>query len=278
MTEATQSSKKVDFFAKISNKIESLQEQGDLKTPDNYNTTNALEAAKMALRDVKNIKKVPAMKACSPSSIYESLLSMVMQGLNPAMKQCYFIVSGDRLILRRSYFGTATALLRLPNVKKVRATVVHEGDEFEIGADDNFDIVIKHFNPSFKNLDNPISAAFAIIDFDDGYRDYTIMTKKEIDQAWSKSRSRTTQREFPQEMAKRTVLNRAAKMYVNTADDDQLVAGAIATTTANEYKLDDGQTSNAPHLADQLAAKLKEKKTATVTNDTKTTDTEKKEA
>ena len=36
-------------------------------------------------------------------------------------------------------------------------------------------------------------------------------------------------------MAKRTVLNRAAKMFINTSDDSDLLTGAINDTTSNEY-------------------------------------------
>lgn len=37
-------------------------------------------------------------------------------------------------------------------------------------------------------------------------------------------------------MAKRTVINRAAKMYINTSDDSDLLTGSINTVTANEYE------------------------------------------
>lgn len=43
------------------------------------------------------------------------------------------------------------------------------------------------------------------------------------------------QQNFGQEMAKRTVLNRAAKMFINTSDDSDLLSGAINQTTENEY-------------------------------------------
>ena len=67
------------------------------------------------------------------------------------------------------------------------------------------------------------------------------MTKKEIDQSWSKTKAykNTVQKEFSQEMAKRTVINRAAKMFVNTSDDSDLMIDAISRTTSNEYEDDE---------------------------------------
>ena len=43
------------------------------------------------------------------------------------------------------------------------------------------------------------------------------------------------QNNFPQEMAKRTVINRAAKQFFNTSDDNDLFIDAVNRTTENEY-------------------------------------------
>lgn len=45
-------------------------------------------------------------------------------------------------------------------------------------------------------------------------------------------------------MAKRTVINRAAKAFVNTSDDSDLLIEAINNTTANEYQ-DDNERKEA---------------------------------
>ena len=61
------------------------------------------------------------------------------------------------------------------------------------------------------------------------------MTKKEIDKSWSKAKTKNVQTDFPQEMAKRTVINRAAKSFINTSDDSDLLTESIKRTTENEY-------------------------------------------
>ena len=161
---------------------------------------------------------------------------MTLQGLSPAKDQCYFIVYGNELQMQRSYFGTVAAVKRLDGVKKVRAEVVHEKDDFEIGANEDMELVVKRFVPKFENQDNQIVGAFAMIKTDEG-TDFTVMTKKEIDQSWAQTRQKNNkvQQNFSQEMAKRTVLNRAAKMFINTSDDSDLLTGAINDTTSNEY-------------------------------------------
>ncbi len=105
-----------------------------------------------------------------------------------------------------------------------------------IGANEDMELVVKRFVPKFENQDNQIIGAFAMIKTDEG-TDFTVMTKKEIDQSWAQTRQKNNkvQQNFSQEMAKRTVLNRAAKMFINTSDDSDLLTGAINDTTSNEY-------------------------------------------
>lgn len=219
-----------DLTEKVGKRVAAMEQEG-LALPKNYNYQNALKSAFFEL------DKVPGIENCTPSSIANALLNMITQGLSPAKTQCYFIAYGKELQMQRSYFGTVAALKRLEEVENISAEVIHEGDTFEIGSNDEMETIVKKFEPKFENLDKPLIGAFATIKKTDGTISFTIMTKKEIDQSWSQSRSKTNrvQRNFSQEMAKRTVLNRAAKMFINTSDDSDLLSGAINQTTENEY-------------------------------------------
>lgn len=221
----------------VLDRINQMQNTQNLSLPKNYNASNALNAAFLELQKVQDRNHRPALEVCSRDSVVKSLLDMTLQGLSPAKDQCYFIVYGNELQMQRSYFGTVAAVKRIDGVQKVRAEVVHQDDQFEIGSNDDMELVVKKFVPKFENQDKPIIGAFAIIKTDEG-TDYTVMTKQEIDQAWSQTRQKNNrvQRDFSQEMAKRTVLNRAAKMFINTSDDSDLLTGAINDTTSNEYE------------------------------------------
>lgn len=220
----------------VLDRINQMQNTQNLSLPKNYNASNALNAAFLELQKVQDRNHRPALEVCSRDSVVKSLLDMTLQGLSPAKDQCYFIVYGNELQIQRSYFGTVAAVKRIDGVQKVRAEVVHQDDQFEIGSNDDMELVVKKFVPKFENQDKPIIGAFAIIKTDEG-TDYTVMTKQEIDKAWSQTRQKNNrvQRDFSQEMAKRTVLNRAAKMFINTSDDSDLLTGAINDTTSNEY-------------------------------------------
>lgn len=223
-----------DISDQVSVKTEKLLKSG-LVLPKNYNYQSALKSAFFALNKVQDRNHQPALQVCTRESIANALLDMVNQGLNPAKTQCYFIIYGNEVQLQRSYFGTITVLKSLEEVKDIYADVIHQDDKFEIAAEEGR-MLIKEFEPKFQNLDKPLVGAFAVVERTDGQKVYTIMTKKQIDNSWSQAKTNKVQNKFPEEMAKRTVLDRAAKMFVNTSDDSNLDFDAIQRTTDNEFE------------------------------------------
>lgn len=244
-----------DITDQVSNRISQLQDDG-LALPKDYNPQNALKAAWFKLQQTKDRSNRPALQVCTRSSIANALLDMVTQGLSPAKTQCYFIVYGNEVQLQRSYFGTIAAVKRLSSVKDIDAQVVHQGDEFAIGADDLGRIKVTKFVPKFENLDKPIKGAFAFIELANGDVHYTVMTQKQIMTSWGQSRQHNVQQKLADEMAKRTVINRAAKMYINTSDDSDLLAGSINTVTANEYEDESERKDVTPETPKSTADKL----------------------
>ena len=244
-----------DITDQVSNRISQLQDDG-LALPKDYNPQNALKAAWFKLQQTKDRSNRPALQVCTRASIANALLDMVTQGLSPAKTQCYFIVYGNEVQLQRSYFGTIAAVKRLSSVKDIDAQVVHQGDEFAIGADDLGRIKVTKFVPKFENLDKPIKGAFAFIELANGDVHYTVMTQKQIMTSWGQSRQHNVQQKFADEMAKRTVINRAAKMYINTSDDSDLLTGSINTVTANEYEDEPERKDVTPETPKSTADKL----------------------
>lgn len=244
-----------DITDQVSNRISQLQDDG-LALPKDYNPQNALKAAWFKLQQTKDRSNRPALQVCTRASIANALLDMVTQGLSPAKTQCYFIVYGNEVQLQRSYFGTIAEVKRLSSVKDIDAQVVHQGDEFAIGADELGRIKVTKFVPKFENLDKPIKGAFAFIELADGRVDYTVMTQKQIQTSWGQSRQHNVQQKFGDEMAKRTVINRAAKMYINTSDDSDLLTGSINTVTANEYEDEPERKDVTPETPKSTADKL----------------------
>jgi recombinational DNA repair protein RecT len=177
--------------------------------------------------------------SCTNESIYNALLDMAVQGLNPGKKQCYFIAYGNQLLLQRSYMGTVMVAKRLGGIKDVHANVVYLGDDFkyDVIIEGGVDIV-NHSSALENRGPDKIIAAYAAIKLNDGGRYTELMTISEIKKAWGQGATRgnsPAHQNFPEEMAKKTVINRACKLFVNTSDDSDLLSDSFNRTTDNEY-------------------------------------------
>lgn len=226
-----------DITDSVNGKIEELQAEG-LSLPPNYSYSNALKSAFFKLQEVKDKNGRVALDVCTKDSIANSLLDMVVQGLSPAKTQCYFIVYGTQLQLNRSYFGTQAVLKRLNNVKDIWANVIYQDDVFDYENDRGREKLISH-KTAFENRDKDIVGAYAVVLTADDEEILTVMTKKEIEASWGQSKTgQAVHKKFPQEMAKRTVINRAAKAFINTSDDSDLLVQSINNSTENEYDED----------------------------------------
>jgi len=223
-----------DITDNIARKLDELKKDGGLAIPANYNPANAL---KSAFFEMTNSASGNLLEKCSRESIANSLLNMAIQGLSPAKKQCYFVPYGQNLSMQRSYFGTQKVVKSLTNVDDIWATIIYEGDEFEIEIEGGRERIAKH-TTSFLNRDNDIIGAYCIIKKSDGEEVLTVMTRKEIEASWSQSKNKSVQNKFPQEMAKRTVINRAAKAFINTSDDSDALIQAVNDTTEEEFEND----------------------------------------
>ncbi|WP_436676787.1 recombinase RecT [Lactiplantibacillus plantarum] len=224
-----------ELVTMVNNNIEDMKNNEGLSLPPDYSVGNALNSAYLILSDTS--KGQPLLDKCDQGSVIKALMNMAIQGLSPAKNQCYFIPYGNQLVMQRSYFGSISVVKRLSNVKDIQAQVVHKDDTFKIGGENGV-LVVKEFEPNFENLDKPIIGAFAWIEDINGNRTYTVMTKKDIDTSWSHAKTKKVQNEFPEEMAKRTVINRAAKFYINSSSDNDLFVKAVNDTTSSEYEND----------------------------------------
>ncbi len=219
----------------IIKRVGELQREDGLKLPNNYNVGNALKSAWLKLKQVTDKNSKHVEEVCTKESVANALLDMVIQGLTPAKSQCYFIIRGTELTLMRSYFGTVAVMKRINGIEDVYAQVIYQDDTFEYEIRGGNLVVTKH-EQKLQNIDlNKIIGAYSVI-IKNGQLRCEIMTMDQIRTAWKKtSNGGGVQKEYPDQMAKRTVINRGAKMYVNTSDDEDILIETINKTTANEY-------------------------------------------
>ncbi len=219
----------------VAERIRVFQDNGEIQFPENYSPENALKSAWLTIQETKDRNGKAALEVCTKESIANALLSMVIQGLNPDKKQCYFIVYGDKLQLQRSYFGSIAVAKQVnEDIEDIIAEVIYIGDNFKTSKKRSRTFVLEH-EQDFENIDKAnIAGAYATILYKDGTDESVVMTIAQIHQAWKQSKMQvfddkgkvkdtSTHGKFAEEMAKKTVINRAAKMKINTSDDHNIV-------------------------------------------------------
>lgn len=224
---------KKDTVDVVAERVRHFQEAGEIHFPAGYSPDNAMKSAWLILQETKDRNKKPALEVCTRDSIANALLDMVVQGLNPQKNQGYFIVYGNALTFQRSYFGTMAVTKRVTGAKEINANVIYEGDDVDYEMTNGKITNLTH-KQKFGNIDKEkIIGAYATIVIDSNSAYHELMTMDEIRQAWSQSqmwgKNNTKEREgsthdkFRQEMAKKTVINRACKKFLNSSDDSSLV-------------------------------------------------------
>jgi recombination protein RecT len=223
----------------VLNRVKEMESKGQLHFPANYSYSNALKSAWLILQNVEDKNHTPVLQSCNQASIANALLDMVIQGLNPVKRQCYFVAYGNKLTLMRSYMGTVAVTRRLAGVRNVYANCIYEGDEFafELDLTTGLKKVTKH-EQKFESIDPAkIKGAYAVVVREDGQNFVEIMNIEQIRKAWAMGSGygkSATHKDFAEEMAKKTVINRACKLFVNTSDDSDLIIEAFNNSDDEE--------------------------------------------
>ena len=218
----------------VENRVSQLQQAGQIDLPADYSASNALRSAYLILQGVMDMQKRPALEVCTPASISNALLDMVVQGLTPARQQGYFIAYGQQLTFQRSVFGDMALAKRLdPRISDIVAEVVFEGDEFEFELVRGRKKVTRH-KQTLDSLAGKIKGAYCtVLDHQGDEISTVIMSWSEIIRSWKKSpikpvqdngqlKSGSTHAAHPEEMAKRTVIRKALKPIINSGADGHL--------------------------------------------------------
>jgi recombination protein RecT len=224
-------------------KVNDFSNNGNLQLPPRYSAENALRSAWLVIQQTVNLDKRPALDVCTKESIANALFDMVLKGLSPAKKQCYFIVYGNKLQMQQSYFGTISIAKRVAGVKDAVGVPVYEKDVFKYTIDIKTGIkTVTEHQQDFENIDPAkIKGAYAIITYEDGSVEYEIMTWNQIWQSWQMGATKgnsPAHKNFPDQMACRTVINRALKIPVNTSNDDDLFGGLEESTYSKQVEAD----------------------------------------
>ncbi len=207
-------------FEVILDRIVRLEETG-VQFPKDYSPENAARSAWLILQETKDKSNKPALEVCTPNSVANAMLKMVTLGLNPVKKQCYFLVYGNKLECQPSYQGSIATAKRF-GLKAMHANIIYKGDQFEYSITPEGRTVVSKHIQTLESLTKEILGVYAVANMEDGSIDTTIMIMEDIKKAWNQgpmNGNSPAHKNFPGEMSKKTVINRACKTIINSSDD-----------------------------------------------------------
>ena len=256
---------KKDLTSQVLQKIEAFKQSGELRIPKDYSPENALKSAYLVLAETKNKDGKLALEYCTKESIADALLKMVVWGLSPLKKQCDFIMYSNKLECSIEYTGNIVLAKRYGNLKEIKAHAIFKGDEFEFEIDPETGRtkVIKH-KSSLANLGSKeVEGAYAVLEMIDGSIDVEIMSMEMIKSSWNQGAMKgnsPAHRNFPDQMAKKTVINRACKLLIRGSDDSVLFQGGIEEeryidVAAEELEHEEEENANKQNLSIQEKTK-----------------------
>lgn len=241
----------------VETKVREFQANNELDIPANYSPSNAMKSAWLILQEVKDRNGKPAIEVCTKASMANALLDMVVQGLNPAKKQCYFIVYGNQLVMQRSYFGAMhVARTVCPEIEDIYADVVYADDTFEYEKKRGRNIITKHTQKLGNVSADKLIAAYCTVLYKDGTERTTIMTLDECKQSWKKSKmsavnangeinEKSTHGQYTADMMMRTAINKACKSIINSSDDKSILISRKLENTVHQVAVEEEVQENA---------------------------------
>lgn len=211
---------KKDISVQVLQKVELFKDAGELSIPKDYNVENALKSAYIILSDPKN----NLLQKCDVSSVSEALLKMVIFGVSPVKNQCYFIPYGNKLELSISYAGNVLIAKRFGGLKTIKGNAIFKGDKFsfEVDPDTGLKRIIEHTQTLESIGSGIVVGAYAVTEMTDGTRDLEVMNISQIRASWEQGGSKgasPAHKKFPDQMAIKTVMNRACKMLIRSSND-----------------------------------------------------------
>lgn len=218
-----------------------MEEYGNrgLVLPKDYSVENAIIGAYNILC------QDPKINTYDKASIRNSLVQMCVLGLNPNKNQAYFIPYGNKLNLNISYFGKTAIVKRIKGVKDVVSDVIYKDTEYELVTDEYGmeDVKIIKPCPLDKRIGENIVAVWCKVILDEevfGRKTHTtIMSIEEVQKSWNQGATKgnsPAHKNFTSEMCKKTCINRAIKLFVNTINDQDVLVGTLNEVTSNEYE------------------------------------------
>lgn len=188
---------------------------------------------------VSAINKNPKLVECDVATLLQCLMTAASLGLElddiNHLGECYVIPrwNGKTKRMEATYLNGYKGLYKLAlnsgEIQSVTVEAVFEGDRFEYRMGDNAEIVHYSDINAEKTYENLV-AAYCITRYTNGGVQRLVMSKAEIEKRRnvSSAKERGPWKDWPVEMAKKTVIRAASKTWPLTSEKGRAVREAAA--------------------------------------------------
>jgi recombination protein RecT len=184
----------------------------------------------------------PALKACSPASVIGCLLKSAQLGLEPDGGKLYLIPRSGECTVQIGFQGYIELARRSGQIAAIEANIVYETDDFSIAY--HLDSKFEHRPNLRRAADDKVLGVYCYAKLTSGERLFTWMSHADVEHVRrTSSGNSSTWTKHWGEMAKKTVLKRAAKMLPSSIE----MAAAIETEAEHE-----GYQQEAPVVSHQV--------------------------
>lgn len=216
----------------IQNEIESIQEEFSTVLTDR--AISFAKEAEFAMQAIKSTDFMTNAAYNNPQALRNAIMNIAAIGitLNPAQKMAYLIPRkvGDKIIvcLDISYMGLVQLALQSDSLRLVKAEVICKGEQFIISGVDKEPL--HEYDPFAERGEKDIVGAYCVAKTVHGDFITEVMSRHEIDKIMNSSESMQTDKgrkyspwtRYYAEMAKKTVIKRASKLWPKGEKSDRL--------------------------------------------------------
>lgn len=196
--------------------------EGWLTNPDNLAKVAMALPKHLSVERMQRIyltvfKNSPGLQSCSPASVIKAMLRSAELGLEPDGGKLHFIPRGGEVTVQIGYQGYVELARRTGQIASIEANLVYESDQFEIAY--HLDSKFEHRPNLRRTADDKVLGVYAYAKLTTGERLFTWMAFADVEHVRrSSSGNNKVWQQHWGEMAKKTVIKRAAKMWPSSTE------------------------------------------------------------
>lgn len=186
----------------------------------------------------------PDIADCTPGSVMNALMKCAQDGLLPDGREAALVKYSGNAQYMPMVYGLIKRMRNSGEVKAVNAYIVYEQDIFDYEIVNGVES-IRH-KPAITGNRGEMLLTYAVIMLSDGTPHIEVMMKADVDRARNagKAANGPAWKNWYEEMAKKTVIHRAAKRVPTSSDAAEFLNSDMRMTLNGGY--DDEQDAPAP--------------------------------